>query len=141
MKNSLFPKEDSYRLPYSKGQTLSDIFGQPYTARRELTKKTLTFLPLIALLCFAFVKFVLSGFISKWLPSVDLYRWLVQEDGIVENLEFVADAVAVFLAFSLSRHFFKSNRKVYGYLYLLLCLGLFYVAGEEISWGQRIVHF
>ena len=69
---------------------------------------------------------------------------LTREDGIVENLSalfyFFASCVCI-LCFIKSRstekiYFLKSKRN---YFYLGLGLLFFFCAGEEISWGQRII--
>ena len=69
---------------------------------------------------------------------------LTREDGIVENLSalfyFFASCVCI-LCFIKSRsteriYFLKSRRN---YFYLALGLLFFFCAGEEISWGQRII--
>jgi hypothetical protein len=106
--------------------------------RTEQLKKAVSILPLFLILAFVLLKFAAPGLVSRYLPSFDLYRWLVREDGPIENCEFVAAAVSFFLAVSISIHLFRTDRKVYAVLYALLGLALFYVAGEEISWGQRI---
>ncbi|WP_421799206.1 hypothetical protein [Haliscomenobacter sp.] len=69
---------------------------------------------------------------------------LTVEDGIVENLSalfyFIASCICI-LVFIKSRsaekiYFLKSRRN---YFYLGLGLLFFFCAGEEISWGQRII--
>lgn len=67
-----------------------------------------------------------------------LFIWLLDEDSLVEWLQFFSlVAAGVFLplvAFRLS----KSGHNVLAALYGLVAVGVWFLAGEEISWGQRI---
>lgn len=62
-----------------------------------------------------------------------LFLWWCHEDGIVENLQtiFYFSASVVFFYLSL-----KNQPK--NMWHIFWCLLLFFMAGEEISWGQRI---
>lgn len=75
----------------------------------------------------------LTYFIDK-----DIYKFLIKEDGIYENLTAIMMLViSIFIAIRLFNGGFKRNKKwiVYNVLLMLLC---FFGFGEEISWGQRI---
>lgn len=67
-----------------------------------------------------------------------LYLMATREDSLVEWLTFLAYAGAGVVAIAAGRRFFATGRPLEGTLYLGLALALFGVAGEEISWGQRI---
>lgn len=89
------------------------------------------------------------GFITWSLPFIlpeETVASLVREDSVPEYLAatfFFTSAVAWFLAFVYSRTgsnfgLFRTRRNV---VYLALALILLFGAGEEISWGQRILGF
>lgn len=67
-----------------------------------------------------------------------LFIWLLDEDSLVEWLQFFSLAAAgIFLpllAFRLSR----TGHKIMALLYGVVTAGVWFLAGEEISWGQRI---
>ncbi len=63
---------------------------------------------------------------------------LSNEDGLVEYLTAIFYLMSSLTAFLVSFTFLKQTKKIFGILYFLLALGMFFVAGEEISWGQRI---
>ena len=69
-----------------------------------------------------------------------IFRRLFTEDGLFEYLTsaiyFGAAAVAIVIALDFKR----KGRFMLAAAYTLLTLGLFFVAGEEISWGQRILN-
>ena len=71
------------------------------------------------------------------------YQWLVAEDGPIENLTAILSLLASILSFMLikSRHLFKNKvlRDIFGLGCLLIGFCFLVVAGEEISWGQRIL--
>jgi len=64
---------------------------------------------------------------------------IFHEDGPVEN----ATAIAYFISFIFSLAIAKSfkERPIFFALFLILALGLLFIALEEISWGQRIFNF
>ena len=91
--------------------------------------------PHVAFACALYIAVV--GFYSAaaaWYPMA--YIWATYEDFVGEWIQFwsivVAFAVSVRLAVSRWR---------YRWFFVLLALSCFYVAMEEISWGQRIVEF
>jgi hypothetical protein len=98
----------------------------PYV--RQSSKVVVFTLPLIIICCFILLKIL----------SYQRYENLVGEDYLVENLQscvyFLAFAVALFAGF----RFFRTRQNPIGLLYLVLAFGLFFIAMEEISWGQRI---
>ncbi|MGI9319016.1 MAG: hypothetical protein ACR2QW_16945, partial [bacterium] len=68
------------------------------------------------------------------------FKYLFIEDHLFEYLTsifyFCAAAIAIFIALTFKRE----ERFVLAAAYYFLTLGLFFVAGEEISWGQRILN-
>jgi len=83
-------------------------------------------LPIIFLLIFIYLR------------DQQLYRWMISEDSLVEWSQFALIAVSSFISLKLSL-FLQKNDKILAIIFLVLSIGLFVVAGEEISWGQRIL--
>ena len=90
---------------------------------------------------FLSIAFITIGFTLLFLFHVELYDQLTSEDNVIENLS----AVLLFLCsvFFLISFFNarKSRLKIPTWLtygLLVLSIAFFLVAGEEISWGQRI---
>ena len=70
-----------------------------------------------------------------------LYRDLMwREDSLIEWLTFICYFIASVVSLSISITFYKRKQILFCLLYGILTLGLFFIAGEEISWGQRILH-
>lgn len=71
-------------------------------------------------------------------PFPNLYVWLTAEDSLLEWTQFVlVFAASLLFAWSGLLLFQNHERKV-ALLFFLVALGTFFVAGEEIAWGQRI---
>jgi hypothetical protein len=70
--------------------------------------------------------------------SVPLFDWLTRENSLLESSQFVALVAATLLLLSVGVHLIRRRRAALGLAYLLLALGAFFTAGEEISWGQTI---
>jgi hypothetical protein len=71
-------------------------------------------------------------------PFFDLFVWLTDEDSLIEWLQFLLLAASALLFVLLAMRLFRSQARAVGLLAFLVALGLFFVAGEEIAWGQRI---
>jgi hypothetical protein len=68
------------------------------------------------------------------------FIWVVQEDGVVEYLQFFLYLFGAYIFWKV----FVGLKKIIGWekltvLSLLLCIGVGFVAFEEISWGQRLL--
>ena len=98
--------------------------------RVRLSKVIIFVLPIIIVLICLYIKF----------SNYEAYRSMVREDALVENLTCVASLLASVFALSVAGRFFRGNRRVHGWLYVLAFLFFFFVGMEEISWGQRIFH-
>jgi hypothetical protein len=66
------------------------------------------------------------------------YKWFTQEDGMSEDLQVLFWVLALGLGFLVVGRLWKNGAKVFALLYLILNLGIIFIIGEEISWGQRI---
>jgi hypothetical protein len=82
--------------------------------------------------------FLFLVFLSFRIINKEQYFYFIQEDGLVEYLQSFFYLLAAVLAAIIADHFFKNTQKKLAVVYLLFSLALFFVAGEEISWGQRI---
>lgn len=69
-------------------------------------------------------------------PFSELFVWLIDEDSLVEWLQFLLLLAAAILFAQLSIRLLRHRRRSVGLLYLLVALSTFFVAGEEIAWGQ-----
>lgn len=74
--------------------------------------------------------------IRSW--PFDYFFELVKEDRLVENTQFIVLFVASIFSLTCGIMYYK-KREVFLTIFFALCsLCLFFVAGDEISWGQRI---
>src|SRR5687768_8139973 len=71
----------------------------------------------------------------------DVWRHLDKEDGPIEWLQFAGLAVSSALCLAIGCRLAAQRRLLAAVLYSLLGLGLAFVAGEEIAWGQRLLGF
>jgi hypothetical protein len=69
-----------------------------------------------------------------------IYQSIGMEDGLLEWLQFIffisSSILALLISFKL-----RKNKKLISIIFLILALGLIFVAFEEISWGQRIFNW
>lgn len=76
-----------------------------------------------------------SAFLIRLWP-MNAFLELVKEDRIVEYTQTIFLFAASFLSLLTARQS-QGSRRI---LYFIAALGLFFVAGEEISWGQRLLN-
>jgi hypothetical protein len=79
----------------------------------------------------------ISGVLAA-LAGKNVYKWLTMEDGFAEDMQVLFYFLAFVLCVIVTRKIWQSNDRVVTVLYLGLCLGLFFLIGEELNWGQRI---
>ena len=86
--------------------------------------------------------FFIYGFVyilpyGKELIGVSWFDWLRSEDGPLEWIQFVEYLISSFLAFYI---FINKKRKkdLNSAIWLVIAIISFVVAGEEISWGERL---
>ena len=77
---------------------------------------------------------VLAALVGK-----DAYKWFTSEDGFAESLQALFYFSALVICLVITRWQWKSGDKTVAVLYAGLCLGLFFLTGEELNWGQRII--
>ena len=71
-------------------------------------------------------------------PFESAYRLLVNEDGIAEWLQVLALVVLFAIYLRLGVHLWGLGRRLYSILFVVAGVGVIFIAGEEISWGQRL---
>lgn len=66
------------------------------------------------------------------------YLLITGEDGIAENLQVLIYMITFILALIPTYIHWQTKERFITVLYIILCAGLLFLCGEEISWGQRI---
>ena len=77
---------------------------------------------------------------GKDLIGISWFDWFRSEDGPLEWIQFVEYATSSLLAFCIYMGR-KKKREINSIVWLLIALSTFVIAGEEISWGQRLLGF
>lgn len=79
------------------------------------------------------------GAFMYWLATYyfDIYVIIGTEDHIIEYAQFFFFLAGGILAFLISLKFKSVSRLMFA-IFLFISIGLIFVAGEEISWGERI---
>lgn len=90
----------------------------------------------IIVFLFSVVLFCIFFSIKIIAPST--YLEFIKEDSFVENAQALFFFLSSIFAFLAAKRFIKSKLILHGVLYGILAVGLFFIFGEEISWGQRI---
>ena len=85
--------------------------------------------------------FVLSVVLAASVVHPSLYFRLFDEDGPVEWLQAICFALAALMGFLIARHHWRAGQRAVGAFFVLLGLCCVFLAGEEISWGQRVFDF
>jgi len=70
-----------------------------------------------------------------------VFRAVADEDRLLEWLQFVGFAAASVFALACAWRLRRQGRRTLALAYLLFALGCFFIAGEEIAWGQRLLGF
>lgn len=91
----------------------------------------------VAMICLVPLFVALSGVVAA-LFGESTYKWLTGEDKFAENLQVLFWLLAFGLCFAVIRRLGMSGHRVIAFLYLGLSAGIFFIIGEELSWGQRI---
>jgi hypothetical protein len=131
--NYIFAK---YRINYEQvfflalGSLALIFISQSYLWWVKNWKKSLFFSAPVIFLAFLVIR----------LWPFDFFMNMVLEDHFVEWNQFFVILFAGFIAFATSRVLWK-KQKFFAILYILFSLGAFFIAGDEISWGQRILSF
>jgi hypothetical protein len=78
--------------------------------------------------------------LAATVPFRSVFLWLVAEDHPIEWAQFFGFALAAGLGVACSVLLARRGETVACVLLALFALGLIFIAGEEISWGQRLFH-
>ena len=70
-----------------------------------------------------------------------VYRVIINEDGIVEWLQVLVLIGLVIAGLALGARLWRSGHRAWAIVFGVAALGAIFIAGEEISWGQRILGF
>lgn len=81
----------------------------------------------------------LAFFVVLYLVARDAYYWLLREDRAIEWLQFFLLVFTAVVSLIGSVASFRRGHKLTGAFLILIALGTLFLAGEEISWGQRIL--
>jgi hypothetical protein len=68
----------------------------------------------------------------------EAFKWFTGEDRFAENMQVLFYVLALGLSLVATRRVLASGRIGIGALYVVVCCGLVFLIGEEMSWGQRI---
>jgi hypothetical protein len=94
----------------------------------------------------------LAGFImvlpiASWLAALawanlrpESFIWATNEDGLIEWIQAGCLGLACYAAWDLARMRWRAGNRRWASAFAVVALGTFLVMGEEISWGQRLLH-
>lgn len=92
---------------------------------------------LVIAICLAPFVVAAAGVVSALLGK-EAYKWFTQEDGFAETMQVIFYLLTLILGLIVTRRQWQSEHKVIAFLYTGLCFALFFLIGEELSWGQRL---
>ncbi|MHC4104563.1 MAG: hypothetical protein ACYSR9_06455 [Planctomycetota bacterium] len=75
------------------------------------------------------------------LMGKEMYKLFTGEGQIAETLQVIFYAAAFVLNLNIIRLLSKDGQKVIAPLYIIVCIGLFFMIGEELNWGQQIIRW
>jgi hypothetical protein len=84
------------------------------------------------------IPFIIAVVVAAALPFKDFYLWLVNEDSLIEWLQFACLLAASIFLPLITVYLVRAKRWGIAVLYGVVTLGVWFLTGEEISWGQRI---
>jgi hypothetical protein len=90
---------------------------------------------------FWLLPFVGAAVVAASRADLGLFQFLTAEDRLLEWLQFAGFVAATVFASLAARLFARRGLKLVPSILLLLGLACVFIAGEEISWGQRIFGF
>jgi hypothetical protein len=86
----------------------------------------------------ALIPFGIALVVAAAVPFRPVYNWLITEDSLIEWLQFLCLLGASIMLASLTVRLLRSRQLRMALLYGLVTVGVWFLTGEEISWGQRI---
>jgi len=82
----------------------------------------------------------LAFFIALKISAPEIYDQLILEDSPIEWAQAVFYILSAFFSLAAVFRFAKLRLPLHACLFLILAVGLFFIASEEISWGQRLLN-
>jgi hypothetical protein len=82
--------------------------------------------------------FVAASGVAAAIAGKEIYKWYTEEDGVAETMQVLLYAASWIMCLAVMRLHAKAGNRLITALYLVLACGLFFLVGEEVSWGQRI---
>jgi hypothetical protein len=122
--------ENFITLPLFTGGILYINYA-PRLTKEIIWKKLIFFIPPL----FLFTLFFVDIF------DPELFKNITSEDRLFENAQFLFFFLSSAVAFLTALFFLRKRSALQAVLFLGLAVGLFFISGEEISWGQRIIGF
>jgi len=104
-----------------------------YSFLESRTLKGIIFVIPIVLISIVFLIKIVSGIDDPF------YKNLTKEDGVIENATVFVYLFSFIFSLSIAKQF--KSKKILFTLFLILGIGFFIIAFEEISWGQRMFDF
>ena len=83
------------------------------------------------------VAFLVLYLVSTW--PFNIFKEIVKEDRLIEYAQFFVLLIGSIVSLKQSIRFFGQKQWLRAIFYVLAFMVLFFVAGDEISWGQRIL--
>jgi hypothetical protein len=80
---------------------------------------------------------LVAGMVAS-VPFFSFFQWIIEEDSLIEWLQFASVLAASLIYAWLGVRLLRRGQRLAGLLCFLPAAGMFFVAGEEIAWGQRI---
>lgn len=77
------------------------------------------------------------GLFLLFKKNLPLYEKIGLEDGLLEWIQFILFSLSTVLAIILAFKFRRDKALIA--IYIIIALGMFFVASEEISWGERVI--
>jgi hypothetical protein len=84
------------------------------------------------------VPFVGAAIVAATRVRFSLFMWITGEDSLLEWTQVIAYLTASVAAVLVASRLGREGRWISAALFALFAIGAFFVAGEEISWGQRL---
>ena len=109
------------------------MLKREYSFLENRVLKGVIFIIPIVLISVVFLIKIVSGIHD------DFYKDLTEEDGVIENATVFVYFYSFIFSLLIAKEF--KNKKILFILFLILGIGFFFIALEEISWGQRIFDF
>ncbi len=81
---------------------------------------------------------IVMGAVVAALLGKPAYKWYTGEDKFAEVMQVLFYTVAFVFCSVIIKNLFNKDEKAIAGLYVIVFLGLFFLIGEELSWGQRL---